>query len=226
MPDSATQDFSKVSSASSNLHPVPAPTSISAMPPCSDPNYRPTTLWMPTAPTFPVHPVMPGTPSTPGPPGLAKPVILPFNPAAPSTSTGFPSAAVPRQNMPTASDPNASHRGLPYPPIPSMVAPPQGYWLQHPQMSGVHRPPFHQYPAAFPGPFSFPARGGALPAVPVPDSQPPGVTPVGAASISAPAASSHLLRGTSGVQTEVISAHTGMPTGVQTCISSLLWFEK
>ncbi|XP_039689035.1 pre-mRNA-processing protein 40C isoform X2 [Medicago truncatula] len=208
MPDSVTQDFSKVPSASINLHSAPAPTSISAMAPRSDPNYRPTTLWMPTAPTFPIHPVMPGTPGTPGPPGLTKPVMIPSNPAAPST-TGFPSAAVPRQNMPTASDPNASHRGgLPYPPIPSMVAPPQGYWLQPPQMSGVLRPPFHQYPAAFPGPFPFPARGGALPAVPVPDSQPPGVTPVGAASISAPSSSNHLLRGTSGVQTEVISAHT------------------
>ncbi|GAU36937.1 hypothetical protein TSUD_62060 [Trifolium subterraneum] len=204
MSDSVTQDFSKVSSASGNLHPAPAPTSISSMPPPSDPNYRPTTSWMPTAPTFPVHPVMPGTP---GPPGLAKPVY----PAAQSASTDFSSGAVLRQNMPTvpiASDPNASHRGLPYPPIPSMVAPPQGYWLQPPQMSGALRPPFNQYPASFPGPFPFPARGVALPAVPVPDSQPPGVTPVGAASISAPSAPGHLLRGTSGVQMEVISAHT------------------
>jgi transcription elongation regulator 1 len=79
-------------------------------------------------------------------------------------------------------------------------------------MSGTLRPPFNQYPAAFPGPFPFPARGVALPAVPVPDSQPPGVTPVGAASISAPSAPGHLLKGTSGVQTEVVSAHTGMPT--------------
>ncbi|KAK2381434.1 pre-mRNA-processing protein 40C [Trifolium repens] len=206
VPDSVKQDFSKGSSASSNLH--PAPTSISSMPPPSDPNYRPTTSWMPTAPNFPVHPVMPGTP---GPPGLAKPVIIPSNPAAQSASTDFSSGAVLRQNMPTApiaSDPNALHRGLPYPPIPSMVAPPQGYWLQPPQMSGALRPPFNQYPAAFPGPFPFPARGVALPAVPVPDSQPPGVTPVGAASISAPSAPGHLLRGTSGVQTEVVSAHT------------------
>lgn len=212
MSDSIAQDFSKVSSASSNPHPIPAPTSISAMPPPSDPNYRPTTLWMPTAPTFPVHTLMPGTP---GPPGLAKPGIMPSNPAAPSSNTDFPSSAVPRPNMPTApigSDPNASHKGLPYPPIPSMVAPPQGFWLQPPQMSGVHRPPFLQYPAAFPGPFPFPARGVTLPAVPVPDSQPPGVTPVGAAGISAFSVSSHQLRGTSGLQTVVISAHAGMPT--------------
>ncbi|PNY04487.1 pre-mRNA-processing protein 40c-like protein [Trifolium pratense] len=207
MSDSVTLDFSKVSSASNNQHPAAAPTSISSMPPPSDPNYRPTTSWMPTAPTFPVHPVMPGTP---GPPGLAKPVIIP-NPAAQSANTDFSSAAVLRQNMPTAaiaSDPNAPHRGLPYPPIPSMVAPPQGYWLQPPQMGGALRPPFNQYPPAFPGPFPFPARGVALPAVPVPDSQPPGVTPVGAASISVPSAPGHLLRGTSGMQTEVISAHT------------------
>ncbi|CAL5212602.1 unnamed protein product [Lathyrus oleraceus] len=207
MSDSVTQDFSKMSSASSNLHPIPPLTSTSAMPPPSDPNYRPTTLWMPTVPSFPVHPVMPGTP---GPPGLAKHVRIPSNPAAPSPSTDFSSAAVLRQNIPTgpiALDPNASHKGLPYPSIPSMVAPPQGFWLQPPQMSGIPRPPFHQYPAAFPGPFPFPARGVTLPTVPVPDSQPPGVTPVGPVGISTFSASGHHFRGTPGLQAEVISEH-------------------
>lgn len=211
------QNVSKVSSASSILHPAPAPNSISSMPPPSDPNYRPTTSWMPTAPTFPVHPVMPGPPGNPGPPGLAKPGVIPCSPAAPSTGTDSSSTAVLRQNMltaPIASDPTASQKGLPYPPIPSMVAPPQGFWLQPPQMSGVLRPPFLQYPhpAGFPGPFPFPARGVHLPAVPVPDSQPPGVTPVGAVGTFASSTSIHQPRGTGGLQTEVISAHPGMLT--------------
>ncbi|KAJ1383067.1 WW domain, partial [Sesbania bispinosa] len=189
---SVAQDVSKAS------HPAPAHSSISTMPPPSDPNYRPATSWMPT---FPVHPVLPGTPVNPGPPGLA--------PAAPSTNTESSSAAVLRQNMSAiASDPNAPQKGLPYPPIPSMVAPPQGFWLQPPQMSGVLRAPFLQYPAPFPGPYPFSARGVTLPAVPVPDSQPPGVTPLGAASgTSASPTSSHQLRGTTGLQTEVISGH-------------------
>ncbi|KAH1219973.1 Pre-mRNA-processing protein 40C [Glycine max] len=73
-------------------------------------------------------------------------------------------------------------------------------------MSGVLRPPYLQYPAPFPGPFPFPARGVALPAVPIPDSQPPGVTPVGAAGgTPTPSASSYQLRGTTALQTEVIS---------------------
>lgn len=215
MSDSAAQDVSKVTSASSTPHPVPAHISVSSRPPPSDPNYRPATSWMPNAPTFPVHPVMSGTPGNPGPPGLAKPAMIPSNPAGPSPGTDSPAAAVLRQNMPTAalaSDPTATQKGLPYPPAPSMVAPPQGYWLQPPQMGGVLRPPFLQYPAAFPSPFPFPARGVTLPAVPVPDSQPPGVTPVGGASgTSASSASGHQPRGTTGLQAEVISGHAGMP---------------
>ena len=77
-------------------------------------------------------------------------------------------------------------------------------------MSGVLRPPYLQYPAPFPGPFPFPARGVALPAVPIPDSQPPGVTPVGAAGGTSTPSSSHQLRGTTALQTEVISGPAGM----------------
>ncbi|KAI5402846.1 hypothetical protein KIW84_050443 [Lathyrus oleraceus] len=67
---------------------------------------------------------------------------------------------------------------------------------------GLPRPPFHQYPAAFPGPFPFPARGVTLPTVPVPDSQPPGVTPVGPVGISTFSGSGHHFRGTPGLQAE------------------------
>ncbi|KAG4385115.1 hypothetical protein GLYMA_12G028100v4 [Glycine max] len=169
----SSTDVSKLSSASSIPHSVPAHTSTSLMPPPSDPNYCPATSWMPTALSFPVHPVMP-TQGNPGPPGLASSAIISSNPAAPS--------------------------------IPALAAPPQGLWLQPPQMSGVLRPPYLQYPAPFPGPFPFPARGVALPAVPIPDSQPPGVTPVGAAGgTPTPSASSYQLRGTTALQTEVIS---------------------
>ncbi|XP_061342129.1 pre-mRNA-processing protein 40C [Gastrolobium bilobum] len=208
MLDSVAQDVNKVSSASGILHSVPGHTSISAMPPPADPNYRPATSWMPTALPFPMHPIMPGTPGNPGPPGLASAAIISSNPAAPSTSTD---SSVLRQNVPAsaiASDPTALQKGLSYPSIPAMVASPHGPWLQPPHMSGVLRPPFLQYPAAFPGPFPFPARGVTLPAVPVPDSQPPGVTPVGAATGgTSVSASSNQPRGTAGLQTEVISGH-------------------
>ncbi|KAI5445056.1 hypothetical protein KIW84_013349 [Lathyrus oleraceus] len=74
---------------------------------------------------------------------------------------------------------------------------------------GLPRPPFHQYPAAFPGPFPFPARGVTLPTVPVPDSQPPGVTPVGPVGISTLSASGHHFRGTPGLQAELVSTSDG-----------------
>lgn len=210
---SDSQDVSKLSSASSIPHSVPGHISTSMIPPPSDPNYRPATSWMPTAVSFPMHPVMP-TPGNPAPPGLASSAIISSHPAAPSTGTDSSPAALLRPNMPTpaiASDPTAPQKGLPYPSMPAMAAPPQGIWLQPPQMSGVLRPPYLQYPAPFPGPFPFPARGVALPAVPIPDSQPPGVTPVGTAGgTSTPSASSHQLRGTTALQPEVISGPAGI----------------
>ncbi|XP_027354873.1 pre-mRNA-processing protein 40C isoform X2 [Abrus precatorius] len=210
--DSVAQDVSKLSSASSIPHSTPAHTSSSIMPRPSDSNYRPATSWMPTAPSFPVHPVVP-TPGNPGPPGLASTVTISSNSAALPTGTDSSSAAVLRPSMPSAAiapDPSAPQKGLPYPSMPAMAASPQGLWLQPPQMSGVLRPPFLQYPAPFPGPFPFPARGVTLPAVPIPDSQPPGVTPVGAGGgMSVPsAAAGHQLRGTTALPTEVISGPT------------------
>ncbi|KAK7404355.1 hypothetical protein VNO78_05188 [Psophocarpus tetragonolobus] len=207
MSDSVAQDVSKLSSASSIPHSVSAHTSTSAMPLASDPNYCPAASWMPTGPSFPVHPMMP-TPGNPGPPGLASSAIISSNPAVPSTGTDSSSAASLRPNMSTpalASDPTASQKVLPYPSLPSMAAPPQGLWLPPLQMSSLLRPPYLQYPASFPVPFPFPARGVALPAVPIPDSQPPGVTPVGAAGGTSTTASSHQIRGTTALQAEVIS---------------------
>jgi transcription elongation regulator 1 len=94
-----------------------------------------------------------------------------------------------------------------------MAPPPQGIWLQPPQMGGIPRSPFQPYPTAFPGPFPLPARGMPLPSVPLPDSQPPGVTPVGTAlaiSVSS-AASGHMLAGTLKTQTELPPPGIGMP---------------
>ncbi|KAL2329116.1 hypothetical protein Fmac_022543 [Flemingia macrophylla] len=207
MSDSIAQDFSKLSSATCIPHSVPSHTSASIMPPPSDPNYRPATSWMPTALPFPGHPLMP-TSGNPSPPGLASSATISSNPAAPSTGTDSSPAALLRPSMPPSvivSDPTAPQKGLPYPSMPPMAAPSHGVWLQPPQMSGVLRSPYLRYPAPFPAPFPFPARGVALPAVPIPDSQPPGVTPVGAVGVTSTPASGHQLRGTTALQIEVIS---------------------
>ncbi|KAF7827442.1 pre-mRNA-processing protein 40C isoform X1 [Senna tora] len=206
--DSVAKDADKVSSASSIPHSAPPYTSISTMPVSSDSNYRPATSWMPTAPSFPVHRVMPGTP---GPPGLSSASSISPNPVAPSSMADSSSSTVPRQNMPIApmsSNPVGPNMGFPYPSVPGMAV--KGLWLQPPQMSGISRPPFLPYSSAVPVPFPFPAHGVTLPAVPVPDSQPPGVTPVGATGSTSVSASaiSHHQRGTTGLPMEVISGHT------------------
>lgn len=208
--DSVAQDVGKASSASSILHSASVHTSISAMSVSSDANYRATTSWMQPTPSFPAHHITPGAPGTPGPPGLASASSTSSNLAAPLINTDSSSSSVPRQNMPAAaiaSNPVGSHMGSTYPSIPSMAAS-QGLWLQPPQM-GVPRPPFLPYAAAYPVPFPFPAHGVTLPAVQVPDSQPPGVTPVGATGATS-ASLAHQPRGTADLQTEVVEGHSGM----------------
>ena len=79
-------------------------------------------------------------------------------------------------------------------------------------MGGLPRPPFVPYPAVYPTPFPLPAHGMPLPSVPLPDSQPPGVTPVGTAGgtpISA-AVSGHHLANTSGMLSELPPPGIGM----------------
>lgn len=181
------------------------------MPVLSDANYRASTSWMPRTPSFPAHPIMPGAPGTPGPPGLASASSIPPNLAAPLTNADSSLSSVARQNMPNAAiapNPVGSHMGSTYPSIPSMASS-QGLWLQPPQIGGVPRPPFVPYTAAYPIPFPFPAHCVTLPAVPVPDSQPPGVTPVGTTGIIS-ASSAHQPRGTADLQTEVVEGHSGM----------------
>ncbi|XP_062164261.1 pre-mRNA-processing protein 40C isoform X2 [Alnus glutinosa] len=189
---------------------LPADTSSSStIPVSSTPNLSQATSWMPSAPSFSMPTGMPGTPGTPGPPGIATSAPISSSLTFPSAVMDSSSSAVLRPTMPTA--PIASNSIVqpqicpPYASFPAMAPPPQGIWLQPPQMGGIPMSPFQPYPTAFPGPFPLPARGMPLPSVPLPDSQPPGVTPVGTAlaiSVSS-AASGHMLAGTLKTQTEL-----------------------
>lgn len=119
---------------------------------------------------------------TPGPPGLSPSVPVSSNVTVPSPFVNSSSALL-RPIGPTApvpSNPAIQQQTYPsYPSVPPMLTTPQGLWLQPQQMSGLPRPPLLPHPAALPGPFPLSTHGMQLPYVPLPDSQPPGVTPVG-----------------------------------------------
>ena len=175
------QEAGSMSSASHVSQSAPFPSSSSAMSVSSTPKMGPTTLWMPSNQSFTVPSGMPGTP---GPPGIAPSTPLSSNLAVPSAPMDFTSA-VSRPIFPSApvsSNPAIQQQIYPsYSSLPATNASSQGPWLQPPQMGGLPRPPFLPYPAVYPAPFTLPARGLPLPYVPLPDSQPPGVTPVGTA---------------------------------------------
>ncbi|KAK6921439.1 WW domain [Dillenia turbinata] len=128
-------------------------------------------------------PVTPGTPGTPGfvtsPPYTANS----FPPPAPTDSSPSP---MPR---PLPSVPALSHQQVysPYPGLPAVVPPPQGLWLQPPQVATLPRPPFltPYPPPVYPAQIHLPARGLTLPCVPMSDSHPPGVTVVASSSAAA-----------------------------------------
>ncbi|KAJ7954515.1 Pre-mRNA-processing protein 40C [Quillaja saponaria] len=202
-PDALAQEDNKVSSALNLPHSVPPNTPISTMPASTDPNYGPATSWMPTALSYPIPHRMPGTP---GPPGLESSSVS-SNLTASSASTD--ASAVLRQSMSTAAiASNPAGQSHPYPSVPAMAAPHQGLWLQPPQMGGLPRPLFLPYPTAFPHPLPFPARGLHPPAVSLPDSQPPGVTPVGAVgSVPVSSAASGQLWGITGLHTELVPSN-------------------
>ncbi|KAA8532296.1 hypothetical protein F0562_032329 [Nyssa sinensis] len=187
---------------------LPAHAAISATTVSSTPNLGPVTLWMPTPPSFHLPPGISGTPVTPGPPGIAPSAPLPSNVTVPSATMDSSSSALLRPNIPTTpvpSNPAVQQQGYPpYPSVPPMAAH-QGLWLQPPQISGLPRPPFLSYPAAFSGPFPLPAHGMPLPSVPLPDSQPPGVTPLGTpgGTPSSSASSGNQLAVSSGMQPEL-----------------------
>ncbi|XP_057478904.1 pre-mRNA-processing protein 40C isoform X1 [Actinidia eriantha] len=128
-------------------------------------------------------PGMSGTPMTPGPPGISSSAPFSSNLTVTSGAIDSSSAALVRPTMPAAPGPLNPAVQLqaypPYPSVPPIAAPSHGLWLPPPQLSGLPRPPFLPYPATFPGPFPLPTRGLSLPSVPLPDAQPPGVTPLG-----------------------------------------------
>lgn len=201
----------------------------SAMSVSSTPKMGPTTLWMPSNQSFPLPSGMPGTPGTPGPPGIAPSTPLSTNLAIPSAPMDFSSSGVSRPLFPSApasSNPAIQQQIYPsYSSLPATNVSPQGPWLQPPQMGGLQRPPFLPYPAVYPTPFTVPARALPLPSVPLPDSQPPGVTPVGTAG-GAPissAVSAHHPISSSGMQLELPSPGIGMNFHVWMLIKSLFY---
>lgn len=164
----------------------------------------PEATWTSTTPSFHVPPGLSGTPGTPAPPGLAPSVSM----SALLAVTDSSSSAVMRPNLPTVSAPSipdVQQQMYPtYPSLPAMAASPQGLWVQPPQIGGMPRPPFLQYPTVYPGPFHSSARNVSLPSVLSPDSQPPGVTSMGTGGAipMSSAAPDHQLVGAMGMQTE------------------------
>ncbi|GAB4850661.1 hypothetical protein Ancab_029972 [Ancistrocladus abbreviatus] len=144
------------------------------------------TILTPNASSIPLPPAVPAAAKTPGPPGIAAaPVQTSYSPLVPSVAMDSSSSSVPRPVVPAApvpSNPAAQQQVYPlYTSIPPTGASPQAPWLQPPQIGGLPRPVFLPYPPIYPGPFPLPVHGMTLPSVPlpVPDSQPPGVTPLG-----------------------------------------------
>lgn len=171
-----------IAAASSSSQSAPLPTqtsSSSSMAASASPNVA----WMQTAPSLPGPPGMTGTPGTPGPPGMPSSALLPATANIQSVAMD-PSASL--WPLPTpASVPlnsasvTAQQKMYPqYQSLPTMAPPPHGHWLQPPPVSGLQRPPFMPYPAGPPAAFPLPVRAMPLPSVPLPDSQPPGVTPL------------------------------------------------
>ncbi|XP_061991410.1 pre-mRNA-processing protein 40C isoform X1 [Rosa rugosa] len=193
-----------LSSTSSHSGYLAASTSSSStMALSSAPNVGPTTSWVPTTPSFNMTHGMPGTP---GPSGTAHSLQMSFNLTARSAPVDSSSIAL-RPSLQTPSAGSSAvqpQAGVPYPSLPAMAANPHGVWLQSPQMEGVPRSPFQAYPAAFPGPFPLPTRVMPPPSVLIPDSQPPGVTPVGnTVATSLSSSSRHQLAPSSWMQTEL-----------------------
>lgn len=155
-------------------------TSSSATAVSSSHNLSPATLRIPTAPSFHVTPVSSGTTA---PPGISSSAPLPSNLTVPPPAMDSSSSALLRPIMPGApfpSNPAIQHQVYsPYPSVPPLGAPSPGPWLPPPHLSGFPRLSVLPYPATFSGHFPLPPRGMSLPSVPLPDAQPPGVTPLG-----------------------------------------------
>ncbi|KAL7001545.1 hypothetical protein U1Q18_002698 [Sarracenia purpurea var. burkii] len=175
--------FSSAPSVPSSFSQPAHTTSSSAMAVSSSHNLSIPTLRMPTAPSFHLPPGMSGTPATPAPPGISSSAPLPLNLTIPSAVLDSSSSAFIRPIMQATAVPlnrAIQHQAYPpYPSVPPVAASSHGQWLPPPQLSGLPRPPFIPYPTTFSGPFPLPPRGITLPSIPLPDAQPPGVTPLG-----------------------------------------------
>ncbi|KAL1828233.1 pre-mRNA-processing protein 40C [Daucus carota subsp. sativus] len=155
--------------------------------------------WGPV-PSFQVPQGLPGPPRLPGPPGLAPVSSSNMNVPSPFVNSSSPYATPMGSNASISSIPAIQPRPYPaYSSGPPMVATPQGLWVQPQTMGVLSRPPLLQCPPAVSGPFPLSAQGMQLPYVPLPDSQPPGVTPVG------PPGGSFVYPTTSGNQSAVFS---------------------
>ncbi|KAL5993481.1 hypothetical protein ACLOJK_014406 [Asimina triloba] len=149
-------------------------------------------------------PGMPGTLGTPGSSGMPSSsslsIINSVRPTIMDSSASLRPMQAPVPFPPSSATPVPAQNVQPqiYPPYPSMpaVAPtPQGIWLPPPQMGGLQLPPFVPYsaprpvpvPIPVPGAFPMQMRGIVHPSVPLPDSQPPGVSPVGPSGGTSPA---------------------------------------
>ncbi|GMH07074.1 hypothetical protein Nepgr_008914 [Nepenthes gracilis] len=210
-PAGSLQEHVNGSSESSSVHTSASPaTTVSAV------NLVQAGTSTPAAFSFPPVPAVPATPQTAGPPGIAvASVPLSSGPAVASVAMDSSSSALLRPVVLAASvpsNPAVQQQGYPiYPSIPPIGASPQSLWLQPPQTGGLPRPPFLPYPPVYPGPFALAVRGMPLPSVPLPDSQPPGVTPIenpgGVATSVATTSGSHIASG-SAMQKEVLAPGT------------------
>ncbi|KAL0562158.1 hypothetical protein IC582_002610 [Cucumis melo] len=199
--------MSSASTVSQSVSLPAPPTSNSVANGSSIPNLIPSTSPVPPAPSFHIHQLPPVAPMVPGPPGMS--------PSTPLVSTGpavlFPptdsASTIPGPNMHAIHNPiHPSARPQicgSYPSLTPVVSPPHAMWFQPPQLGAMPRPPFIPYSASYHGPLPFPARGMPLPSVPLPDPQPPGVTPVQVASaIPVPSGHGNQLIGNSLIQTD------------------------
>lgn len=187
-------------------------TSSSSSSVSSFPSPKISTVKMGLAPVHQVPSGLPNTPAAPGPPGISPSVALAANVniAPPSVD----SSMFPRPTMQTA-PPTHSNNAVqqpgynPYPTVSPMAASLQGSWLQPTHVTGMLRPPpYATYPPAFISPFSLPARGMALPSIPISEIQPPGI-----ASLGAPPGTATPSTASSSQSTSVVEGKPELPPG-------------
>jgi len=207
--DSAQKDVSGMSnSASSPVRTSATSTTVSTMS-----SFSQAAASTSSAPSFQSPYVLPGAPVTPGLPGVPGSCVLSTPAVSSATMVSFsPAVLRPVVPLPVPSHPTFQPQGYPpFPAIPSGAVLPQAHWLQAPQIGGLG-PPFIPCPPVYPGPFGLAARGVSLASVPLPDAQPPGITPIGnpGGVFPLPGTSGIQMTQSSGVQPEVSPPGTGL----------------